>query len=110
MDNSQTDNSRPAWDEERAKTLAGALVLIGLTRSGPDGEHLEQMFGTVVSARPQGIEVALGGTRAGKVFRLPPDLTAFHPASPGEYRLRSTGEVVTDPAFTTTWVINQGTE
>jgi hypothetical protein len=30
-------------------------------------------------------------------FTLPPILEAFEPAEPGEYRLRSTGEVVVDP-------------
>jgi hypothetical protein len=33
----------------------------------------------------------------GEPFTLPPVPGAFDPATPDEYRLRSTGEVVTDP-------------
>jgi len=38
---------------------------------------------------------------------LPPDLRAFQDAPPGEYRLRSTGEVVVDPDFISSWTINR---
>jgi hypothetical protein len=44
------------------------------------------------------IEVRRADT--GDIFTLPPALEAFAPAPPGEYRLRSTGEVVVDPDFT----------
>jgi hypothetical protein len=32
----------------------------------------------------------------------------YEQASPGEYRLRSTSEVVIDPDFITTWTVTQG--
>ncbi len=38
-------------------------------------------------------------------FTLPPVEEAFEPAPPGEYRLRTTGEVVVDPDFTTSWTV-----
>ena len=84
-------------------------MLIGLTRIRPDGTRLEQMSGTVAAAAARGITVALGGTRAGETFRLPPDLRTFHPAATGEYRLRGTGEVVANPAFTATFDIHAPT-
>jgi hypothetical protein len=41
---------------------------------------------------------------------LPPEPDAFDEAVPGEYRLRSTGEVVVNPAFTTSWTVEAGEE
>ena len=40
-------------------------------------------------------------------YTLPPHLEAFEPASPGEYRLHGTSEVVTNPDLLTTWTINK---
>ncbi len=44
----------------------------------------------------------------GGVFRLPFDPEALKVAAPGEYRLRSTGEVVVNPDFTTVWSVTLG--
>ena len=41
----------------------------------------------------------------GMLFRLPPVPEAFEPAEPGEYRLRSTGEIVTNPDFVAIWTV-----
>jgi len=46
----------------------------------------------------------------GELFGLPPDLSSTKPAPPGEYRLNSTGEIVTDPDFLTTWTFYQAPE
>lgn len=95
------------WDEAQAERLVGATVLIGLTWLRDDGtSEQEQMFGvvTIADAR-QGIAIALGGNRAGEAYWLPPDTQHFDAAPPGEYRLRSTGEIVVDPDFTSTWSI-----
>lgn len=104
-------NARPAWDQERASKLVGARVLIGLTRMRSDGSDLEQMFGRVRSASAdEGFEVELEGARAGETYWLPPHVDAFDPVEPGEYRLRSSGEVVINPDFITTWVVEAPTE
>ena len=42
----------------------------------------------------------------GEEMWLPPDYEAFEPADPGEYRLRSTGEIVVNPDYTTTWTVS----
>lgn len=97
----------PAWDDAKAAKLVGATVLIGITRLDAAGAEQEQMFGVIRSANGRdGFEVALKGTRAGETYWLPPDLRNIDPAAPGEYRLRSTGEVVTNPDYTTTWTIH----
>jgi hypothetical protein len=49
--------------------------------------------------------VAHGRSWDGEVYRLPPDLRPVTDAAPGEYRLRSTGEVIVDPDVTITWTI-----
>ena len=100
---------RPAWDERQAASLVGATVLIGITRLRADGSEQEQMFGTIISANARrGFEIAPEGSREGEIYWLPPDHRNFFPAQPGEYRLRSTGEIVTDPTYTSTWTINPG--
>jgi hypothetical protein len=38
---------------------------------------------------------------------LPPNTAAFMDAKPGNYRLRATGEVVTNPHVTTSWTVTQ---
>ena len=64
------------------------------------------MFGRVASADRSGIAIRLDGQRAGEIFNLPPDLRSFERASPGEYRLKSTGEMVVDPDYLCTWTIH----
>ena len=97
------------WDDDVAATLPGALVLVGLTRRLSDGDQLEQMFGRVVVAeRDQGICIALEGSRTGDHYWMPPDTRGLQRAERGEYRLRSTGEVVIDPDFICSWTIHPG--
>ncbi len=98
----------PPRDEQQAARLISATVLIGLTWLNGDGapEH-EQMFGVIKTTDARrGFEIALKGTRAGDTYWLPPDTRNFQAAPPGEYRLKSTGEVVSNPDFTSTWSIN----
>ena len=99
-------DGKPEWDEAFAEKLLGAVVLVGITREGPDGVTQEQFFGTVERADADGIDIRLGGSRAGESFFLPPDPGAFQPAPPGTYRLSGTGEVINDPDYTTTWTIS----
>jgi hypothetical protein len=51
----------------------------------------------------RGIAVELSDS--GDVFWLPPEPSALNHAPPGEYRFRSTGEVVVDPDLMTTWTV-----
>lgn len=87
---------------DRLAPLVGCTLLVGITylddegrMQGQDqfcGEVLEVADGVVVVRRPGG-EPAL----------LPADAEAYEPAPAGRYRLRTTGEVVTDPDYVTTW-------
>lgn len=101
---------RPAWDQTRAAKLVGATVLIGITRLSAAGAGREQMFGVIRSADARkGFEVVLGGSRSGQIYWIPPDLRNFSAARPGEYRLRSTGEVISDPDYISNWTIQPPT-
>ena len=96
------------WDEEIALELIGCVVVVGITYSFPDGSLSEQhqVFGHVVAAdRRDGIELRLAGRYAGKKYRLPPDTRALRRAPPGQYRLKSTGDVVSDADYTCAWTI-----
>jgi hypothetical protein len=53
-------------------------------------------------------EAGLVAQTPGSFYWLPPDGRAFEEAPPGEYRLRSTGEVVIDPDYLATWTITHG--
>ncbi len=95
------------WDRAE-KEWIGAVVLVGLTYVTQEDEfdYQVQFYGQITYIqRDWGIQLSLSGQRAGEVYDLPPQLEAFKPAPAGEYRLRSTGEVVIDPDFTTSWTI-----
>ena len=96
----------PDWNE-----LIGKTVLVGLTFADADGDVRErvQRHGVIETADPEeGIGIRLlapGQPWDRELYRVPPDLQAFKEAPPGAYRLRSTGETVVDPDFTSTWEI-----
>lgn len=46
----------------------------------------------------------------GEILSLPSDLRAIEPAPEGEYRLHSTGEVVVNPDFLSTWTVELNDE
>ena len=100
-----TQDEDSVWDHRFAAAMDGATVLVGLTYNEPTGERYEQFAGTVMSATPDSVVLRLEGERAGDLFTLPPDLSAFHPASPGRYTLRGSGEVVDDPDYTKSWTV-----
>jgi hypothetical protein len=97
------------WDQEEADWLRGKSVLVGITWLEPDNKTVKaqgQYHGRIVAADKQnGFKIECEGTWAGQTMGLPPDLRAFRPAKPGEYKLQSTGEVVTDPDVLATWTI-----
>ncbi len=104
------DDGQPAFDHERAVALIGKRVLVGLTYHDHNDKFLEQrqVHGIVVRVdSKQGIAIELQGERTTELFWLPPDLRSLQEADPGEYRLRSTGEVVVDPDYLFTWIINK---
>jgi len=104
------DDGRPKFDLVFAQELIGKYILVGITIEDRRGEfkRQEQFHGVVVSVDPSaGISLALKGKRDGENKWLPPATDIFVSASKGTYRLRSTGESVTDPDFTAQWLVVQ---
>lgn len=100
--------SKIVWDQTLASKLVGKLMLVGLTYVDAYGDcaRQEQFCGRVATAdQASGIRLLLEGSRTGEIFDLPPDMRSIQEALPGEYRLRSTGEVVIDPDYTVTFLI-----
>jgi hypothetical protein len=96
----------PPWDSEFAAQLIGKTLLVGIAYLDAGGELIEevQFYGVIVNAGPEyGITINCQGEHIGQTYNMPPDLRWIEPAEPGEYRLRSTGEIVVDPDYTTTW-------
>jgi hypothetical protein len=93
-------------NEEFAAELVGTHLLVGLTHLDHAGNvvRLEQFHGTVIRATVE--EGVILVDSDGQERYLPLDREAFRPAEPGEYRLRTTGEVVVDPTWLTTWTIS----
>lgn len=80
------------------QTLADRRVLVGITFLDRDGSPIEifQTHGRVISETGEGIVLI---QKDGRRFLLPPGSQWLKAAQPGEYMLRSTGEVVVDPDY-----------
>ena len=90
---------------EQVYAVLGKRVLIGVTHRTLDDEvaSLEEFHGVVVRVNlDEGLVLKLS---TGSERTIPPDLSRLEPAFPGEYRLKSTGEVVVDPDFTAMWTV-----
>ena len=79
-------------------------MIVGLTYYTHDEIQIEmkQFWGIIKDANAACIQLLKSD---GSILELPPALDAFQYASPGEYTLRSTQEVVSNPDFTVCWSI-----
>jgi hypothetical protein len=90
----------PPFDLARARAILGKTVLMALRYVNEEGSLIErkQLYGVIIKAdEREGVDVRLSGSRAGEVFKLPPDTRSFEDARAGKYTLKSTGEVVENP-------------
>ena len=96
------------WDNA-AERLVGTITVVEIQHHDAMGMFLrhEHIWGQVTSAdQKNGIRILVGGrTFAGKLMVLPAQLESFTKPASGVYRLRSTGEEVTDPHWFTTWMV-----
>jgi hypothetical protein len=102
------DEDRPEWDAALAEALIGRTAVIGVTYVDANGDVVRrvQMHGVVGQADPKaGVRIDLAGTKTGRVYWLPPQVSNFYPAQAGVYRLKETDEEVVDPDFLSTWTI-----
>lgn len=89
------------------RELIGKSVLVGITRVDHKGKVIshQQFHGRVESRDDDLVHIRLAGN--GEDLTLPPDPSAFTRARPGRYQLRSSGEVVVDPDFTSSWTVRE---
>ena len=94
------------WDDAVAVTLVGKRVHLELTYADQGGQVIRRaaFCGHVSAAdRQAGIDLRLDDSA--DPFRLPPDLSTFEWAYPGEYPDDATGELVENPDVRATWRI-----
>jgi len=108
MNGKNEDNSSPpVLNPEVVNDVVGKHLLVGLTYVRYGGEVIEQkqLHGIVERINEQeGILIRLPDDT---LFKLPPDLRGIERATPGVYRLRSTGEEVHNPDYLYTWTITR---
>lgn len=87
--------------------ILGKILLVGITYYSKDNDVVkqEQFHGKVIKADVDEVCVLQND---GSTLILPGDLSSTRIARPGEYKLRSTGEVVTNPDFLATWNFVEG--
>ncbi|MET0027610.1 MAG: hypothetical protein ABW101_08225 [Candidatus Thiodiazotropha sp.] len=98
------------FDPKKAKELIGKYILVGITYLDSNGEieSQQQLHGSIKRAtEDEGILIQLAGVYDGEEWNMPPVTSSITKAEPGEYKLRSTGEVVTDPNFLCKWEVHR---
>ena len=82
------------------------MPIVGVTMVDHAGKVKErrQFHGQVVQASAAD-GVTLVDSDGGEHW-LPFDPAAYEPAEPGEYELRSTGQIVVDPTWLTKWIVS----
>jgi hypothetical protein len=89
--------------------LDGKRLLVGITREHSSGEVTQEQFLGVARIEDQGdLCLIVLECSDGQIREYPFDNRSLAIAAPGEYRLRSTGEIVTDPDFLMTWIVSEG--
>jgi hypothetical protein len=106
-DHANSEDDVPEFSKEMAWKIYRKTILVGLTYLDSMGNVIErrQMRGEVIRVNPsEGIVLRLDDDTE---YALPPDFRPIREAKPGEYRLRSTGDVVLDPDYTATYTIKR---
>lgn len=88
--------------------LTNKILLIGITVLDENEELITQIqvYGPVIRANADGIVILRNETHG--EFVIPPDFDNVQKAQSGEYKLRSTGEVVIDPDYLSSWTVRCG--
>ena len=87
------------------ENIIGKVILIGITKmKHNEVVELIQYHGTIVFAR-ENDKICIKQDD-GTLRSIPPLLTNITNAKPGEYREKSTGKIITNPDFISTWIID----
>ena len=102
------DGTPPFWTEKAAR-MVGKRVLVGKTYVRGESVLQHVQFNGVIEDASERQGFAVRRSDTGDIEWLPPDMRAFEQAPPGEYMLRSTGEVIVDPDMVSSWVVERHT-
>ena len=93
-----------------ADKLIDKILLIGITVLNSSDEPITQIqvFGPIIEVNTKGVVILRNETQS--KFSIPPDFENISVANPGEYKLRSTGEIVIDPDFISSWTVHSASE
>lgn len=87
------------------KSIIGKKILVGITYMDKKGNVIKmaQYVGKIIEAdESKGIVIEEYNSK--EILAVPPQLSAIKVAEPGEYKLKSTGEIVKNPDLLTTWI------
>jgi hypothetical protein len=89
-------------------SVIGKYVLIGITFLDDRGSVIEQFqtYGPIVLI-DDNKGIVIKKTDGSGNFSIAPDMQNLRPAPRGQYRLRSTGEIIDDPDFISTWIVEK---
>ena len=88
--------------------LEGRTVLVGITRLANDGgSEQEQFVGTATIDDRETYALVQLKCDDGEIRDFPFDARSLQRAPVGEYRLRSTGQIVRNPDFLMTWTVTK---
>jgi len=91
---------QPLINQSVAKQMLNKTIITGITYMNEEDELVErkQFFGTIVRINEkEGVVIKLANSS--EEISVPPQLDNIEKAKPGEYRLKSTGEVIVDPDY-----------
>lgn len=97
-----------AIDENKIKSLLYKYVIIGLSYIDKNENVLEtvQLHGRVMRINSiEGIVVQREDKQ--EEYKLPLDFDTFKLAQSGEYKLNTTGEIIVDPDYVSSWSIQK---
>lgn len=97
-----------AVNENKMKSLLYKYVIIGLSYIDKNENVLEtvQLHGRVMRINStEGVVVQREDKQ--EEYKLPLDFDAFKLAQPGEYKLHTTGEIIVDPDYMSSWSIQK---
>ena len=109
MGNSDEEQIHWNLDAEQVQQFLNKHIIIGITIVDHENNLVEQfqLHGDIVRISLEECCIVVKLNNSDDEYTLPPDLSAIEEAPPGEYRLRSTGEVVTNPDFMTSWTVHK---
>ena len=94
---STPDNPDGAFDHSLAGSYIGKNLLFGITYCDHNENVLRQTqnYGEIIEINEHVMLVKLQGSD--ETFTLPPFVAELEPAPEGEYKLRSTGQIIVNP-------------